>query len=489
MTKYIVFPHHLFRWNDSDKPKEVIVWEDPILFGDRVGDVPSVSLEFNKLRLVFMRAGVRRYQDYLKSIGVESKVIDIDALLGKSIPERQKLFASLAKGGVKVYDPMDEFLRGRYEKHGGEWVDSPMFVLTNRDVKLWLADKAQARTSSSEFKIQMMPIFSYVKSRIKFLMGVASTDKDNRSPYPKSGGERVPSPYVSLSAESEKAWKWAWEWVKSHPVYSKNPGGDEKVRYPLSHSEATEWMRKFFTERFHLFGKYEDAVVPGEPWLFHSGLSIPLNAGLLTPLDVLEELKAMKSNGAKMTNLEGFTRQLFGWREYARVYYQGIPAAKWRKNVLKCEKRMDRKAWIRGTTGMPAVDDAIDDAWRHGYLHHIRRLMVVSNFCTLSEIHPDDVYRWLFEFSLDSNAWTMAFNVYSMGTWSDGGLAMRKPYISSSNYIRRMVNAGVDDDESWIAKWDKLFDHFLVSRADVLEHTQLAGIVRRKRKAIDLSED
>ena len=488
MVKYIVFPHHLFNWEESEKPEEIVIWEDPILYGERVGDVPSVSLEFNRLRLVFMRAGVRRYLGYLKSIGVQGSVVEIDTLLAKSVAERQAMFGALTRGDVKVYDPMDDFVRSRYESHGGDWVDSPSFILTNRDVKLWLSEKASAKSSSSEFKIQMTPIFNYVKSRIKFLTGVASTDKDNRSAYPKTGGESIPSPYIGSSPQSEKEWKSAWEWVKSHPVYSKNPGGDEKLRYPLTHSEALEWMRKFFTERFHLFGKYEDAVVPGEPWLFHSGLSIPLNCGLLTPMDVLDELKAMKANGAKMTNLEGFTRQLFGWREFARVYYQGIPAAKWRRNVFKCEQRMDRQAWIRATTGIPAVDDAIEDAWKYGYLHHIRRLMVVSNFCTLSEIHPDDVYRWLFEFSLDSNAWTMAFNVYSMGTWSDGGLAMRKPYISSSNYIKRMVNTGVDDDSSWIPKWDGLFDKFLVSRADVLEHTQLAGLVRRKRKAIELSD-
>jgi deoxyribodipyrimidine photolyase-related protein len=384
---------------------------------------------------------------------------------------------------------MDKLFEQRYGHLCDRLQDTPQFILTNRDVKLWMDEKKSKKTTT-DIKIQMTPVFNYVRSKIKFLMGVASTDKDNRSSYPKSGGEHIPSPYVKLSIESEKEWKSAWEWIKSHKVFKSYPGGtDEKLRYPITREEALEWMRKFFTERFNLFGKYEDAVVPGEPWMFHSGLSIPLNSGLLTPFDVLEELKIMKANNARMTNLEGFTRQLFGWREYARLYYQCISPERWRKNVMKCEKKMDRKAWINGTTGMPCVDDAIEDAWKFGYLHHIRRLMVVGNWCTINEIHPDEVYKWLFEFSLDSNPWTMAFNVYAMGTWSDGGLAMRKPYISSSNYIQKMVNPGLDDTPGWAAKWDSIFDKFVISRANVLLHTQLAGIVRRKRKLIDVDSD
>jgi deoxyribodipyrimidine photolyase-related protein len=483
--KRIIFPHHLFHLTPGGNlPTEVVIWEDPIFYGDRSGDVPSMKLEFNKLRLVYMRATVRRYISYLKSIGIKVTLIDVDSLWHETIPKRQALFKEHVKSqNVEVSDPMDKLIEQRYAHLGGTWVDTPMFILSNRDVRLWVDEKS--KKGSSDFKIQMTPIFNYVRSKIKFLMGVGSTDKDNRGSYPKSGGEHIPSPYVKISKESETEWKSAWTWVRSHKVFKTYPGNNDKVMYPLTHDEALDWMRKFFTERFALFGKYEDAVVPGEPWMFHSGLSIPLNSGLLTPLDVLEELKSMKANNARMTNLEGFTRQLFGWREYARVYYQAIAPSRWRKNVFKCTKKLDRKIWTQGGTGIPAVDDAIDDAWKYGYLHHIRRLMVVSNWCTINEIDPDEVYKWLFEFSLDSNPWTMAFNVYSMGTWSDGGIAMRKPYISSSNYIKRMVNPGIDDTRGWETIWDKKFDDFVVSRGNVLLHTQLAGIVRRKRKLDD----
>ena len=484
--KRIIFPHHLFNVSGRDLPDEIVIWEDPILYGDRSGDVPSMKLEFNRLRVAYMRASARCYAAYLKRQGVKVTIVDVDLLWNESVQKRQALFKEHLKGStVQILDPMDKLVEQRYGSLGGTWVDTPMFILSNRDVKLWMDEKSKDKNLSN-VKIQMTPVFNYVRSKIKFLMGVASTDKDNRGSYPKSGGEHIPSPYVKISSESENSWKSAWDWVKSHKVFKSYPGGDEKIRYPLTHEEAVQWMRKFFTERFALFGKYEDAVVPGEPWMFHSGLSIPLNSGLLTPVDVLDELKAMKANNARMTNLEGFTRQLFGWREFARVYYQCISPSRWRKNVFKCTKKMDRKVWTKGGTGIPAVDDAIEDAWKYGYLHHIRRLMVVGNWCTINEIDPDEVYKWLFEFSLDSNAWTMAFNVYAMGTWSDGGIAMRKPYISSSNYIKKMVNPGIDDEKGWEEKWDKKFDEFVVSRGDVLLHTQLAGIVRRKRTFADL---
>lgn len=484
MVKYVVFPHHLFDVSHLKAAHEVLVWEDPVCYGDRIGDIPSLTLEMNRLRIVFMRASVRRYVSDLVSKGIKASIIDVDTLYNESIASRQALFKKHANGECKVLDPMDKLLEARYQHLGGDWVDTPMFVLSNRDVRLWVDEKSRGK--GPDFKIQMTPVFNYVKSKIKFLMGVGSTDKDNRSSYPRSGGEAIPSPYVQLQPESEREWKSAWTWIKAHKVFRSYPGGDETIRYPLTHTEAKEWMRKFFTERFSNFGRYEDAVVPGEPWMFHSGLSIPLNCGLLTPMDILEELRAMKANNARITNLEGFTRQLFGWREYARVYYQCISPDRWRRNVMKCKKPMDRKAWVKGTTGIPCVDDAIEDAWKYGYLHHIRRLMVIGNWCTINEIDPDEVYKWLYEFSLDSNPWTMAFNVYAMGTWSDGGIAMRKPYISSSNYIQRMVNPGLDDDPGWSARWDKIFDDFVVSRGEVLLHTQLAGIVRKKRKLRDL---
>lgn len=479
--KLIIFPHHLFHYERESLPAEIVLWEDPVCYGLRTGDIPSMTLELNRLRLAFTHASVRRYVAYLQTNGVKVDLVDVDTLWGIPLKSRQSLFKEkVMHSNFQVLDPTDRLLEKHYKDLGGDWVDTPMFILSNRDVQLWVDDKTKAKTSA-DFKIQMTPLFNYVKSKIKFLMGVASTDKDNRSSYPKSGGEHIPSPYIKLSVDSETAWKSAWQWVKAHKVFKTYPGGDEKIRYPLTHEEACEWMRKFFTERFNNFGRYEDAVVPGEPWMFHSGLSIPLNSGLLTPMDILAELKLMKANNARITNLEGFTRQLFGWREYARVYYQGITPDRWRKNILRCHNKMDRNAWIKATTGIPAVDDAIEDAWKYGYLHHIRRLMIVGNWCTINEIDPDDVYKWLFEFSLDSNPWTMAFNVYAMGTWSDGGLAMRKPYISSSNYIQRMVNPGLDDAPGWSKKWDKIFDDFVVSRGDVLLHTQLAGIVRRKR--------
>jgi deoxyribodipyrimidine photolyase-related protein len=127
--------------------------------------------------------------------------------------------------------------------------------------------------------------------------------------------------------------------------------------------------------------------------------------------------------------------------------------------------------------GVSIIDSAIRDAWQYGYLHHIRRLMVVANFMTLSGIHPHQVFAWMYEFSLDSWDWVMVFNVYSMGTWSDGGHAMRKPYVSGSNYLRKMAHM---KDKEELQMWDEMFEAFVKKHAHILLHTQLANIVRRK---------
>jgi deoxyribodipyrimidine photolyase-related protein len=132
--------------------------------------------------------------------------------------------------------------------------------------------------------------------------------------------------------------------------------------------------------------------------------------------------------------------------------------------------------WYTASTKVPIVDATIREAFYYGYIHHIKRLMVMSNFMTLCEVHPDQIFAWMYEFSLDSWDWVMVFNVYSMGTWSDGGHAMRKPYISSAAYIQRMADVSKGP---WVDTWNKKFHAFLEKHKRVLWHTQYAQHIIR----------
>jgi deoxyribodipyrimidine photolyase-related protein len=284
----------------------------------------------------------------------------------------------------------------------------------------------------------------------------------------------------------------AVKYIKGHKKWSKHPGGThlDNQLFPLTHEESRRWLDRFLAERFALFGKYQDSIAvskDGEPrnFLFHSCISPMLNIGLLTPREVIDrvvEFRKAHTEKIPMAAYEGFIRQIIGWREYQRYIYVTIGDKIRKMNHFGNQRRLTH-AWYDGTTGIQPVDDAIKMGFRDGYLHHILRLMVVGNFMNLVGIHPDDAYRWFMEFALDAYDWVMVGNVYSMAMWADGGMTMRKPYISSSKYILDMSNYPVRGAE-WPEKWNAVYHHFIDRNGDALLKTYHAGIVRALRRKI-----
>lgn len=473
----LLFPHQLLEKEVKEVIKtygikHVILWEDPAFFGDRRGSPhgPSV-LRLNRMRILYMRVATKMYETWLKTrTDTKLKVERIDVDMLSALP-LSKRYGQLKGQNIVAFDPVDHLLMSRMHRAGLsiQWLDSPCFLMTREELQKYRGTHA-GRLQHSKF-------FEVVKEKTGLLKGVSSTDVSNRSPYPAKGGPNIPDPYVELQKRTA-LWTAEQAWLKSS-MYAKNPGPVEDPNLPLTHDEVRAWLDKFLKQRFDLFGKYEDAVVRGQPWMFHSGLSIYLNMGLITPSQVIEKVQQLpKRQREKTENYEGFLRQLLGWREYARFYYEFVAPSTYLKNVFKLKGKLSPAWYERGTksTGVPLIDETIADAWRYGYLHHIRRLMVVCNFMTLEGIDPSQVFAWMYEFSLDSYDWVMVFNVYSMGTWCDGGYAMRKPYISGAAYLQRMAQMR---DPMSVQKWNEMFHVFLRKHADVLMRTQLAGIVRK----------
>ncbi len=207
-----------------------------------------------------------------------------------------------------------------------------------------------------------------------------------------------------------------------------------------------------------------------------------LNIGLITPQEVVNIITDYYNSHKTqigIANYEGFIRQIIGWREYQRYIYR-YAGDKMRSSNHFNNSGILSQQWYNGTTGIKPVDDAIIMAMNDGYIHHILRLMVVGNMMNLVGIHPDQVYKWFMEFSLDSYDWVMVGNVYSMALWADGGLTMRKPYISGSGYIMKMGNFDNKSKETkeWQTKWDDLFHHFIDRNGEKLLKTYYAGLVK-----------
>jgi len=464
----VLFPNQLF---DPKLLKKLVSQidtiyfiEDPVFYGDRKGSPHASKLNINTLRILFMKVLHERYITLLKtSFSVD--YITIDKLWNHNdysyLPEE-----------CAIIDPCDALLMTRLQKTKTKWtiIDNPSFLFTRADLAEYMKDRETKALQHSHF-------YEFAKDKLNILKNVSNQDIYNRSPY-QSNIALPPNPYRFTYSKPEE-WLKALEWLNQSP-FKKNVGPSNLlnsintylIHLPLTHEHVRKWLKDFITNRLDTYGKYQDVVIPDQALLYHSGLSIYLNNGMITPIEVIEKVKKHPSD---IRNSEGFLRQVIGWREYTRLYYLYVPAKIYRLNIFKQPKKPLTKKWYNGTTGIAIVDQTIKNAFQYGYINHIQRLMIMSNYMTLNNLHPDNIFKWMYEFSLDSYDWVMVFNCYSMGTWSDKGFAMRKPYISTSNYIIKMTNA---EKGEWQTKWDTLFYKFINNHKDIIQHTQLANLLK-----------
>jgi deoxyribodipyrimidine photolyase-related protein len=201
-----------------------------------------------------------------------------------------------------------------------------------------------------------------------------------------------------------------------------------------------------------------------------------LNVGMITPKYVLERTIHMSAAHAiPLNSMEGFARQIIGWREFIRGVYIIKGREERTRNYWGFTRKIPR-SFYNGTTGIVPVDDTIKKVLKTGYCHHIERLMVLGNFMLLCEFDPDEVYRWFMELFIDAYDWVMVPNVYGMSQFADGGMLSTKPYISGSNYIMKMSDYPKGE---WQTTWDALFWRFMdVHRSFFLQNPRLGMLIR-----------
>lgn len=245
-------------------------------------------------------------------------------------------------------------------------------------------------------------------------------------------------------------------------------GHTEGFVFAVTRSQAQEVLDDFIERRLARFGPYQDAMTSGEPFLFHSLLSPYMNLGMLTAREVCEAvLHAWRTsgpssgrnkndgsssggnmnggmpsvgkhrNGLTINSVEGFIRQIIGWREYIRIYYEAMMPQVREANHFKYERRLPELFWT-ADTDMRCMSESVQSVRDHGYAHHIQRLMVLSNFSNLTASDPHDLFEWFWFGFVDAHEWVVLPNVLGMSTFADGGALASKPYIAGGNYIRKM---------------------------------------------------
>jgi len=217
-------------------------------------------------------------------------------------------------------------------------------------------------------------------------------------------------------------------------------GQIEPFRWAVTRSQAREALSNFIEYRLPTFGPYEDAMVAGQDTLWHSLLSPYLNLGLLHPLEVIHAVEQARADrNLPLNSIEGFIRQVLGWREYMRGLYTFTAEDYSDRNWFDHQQPLPKFYWT-GETRMNCLHQVINQVQRTGYAHHIQRLMVLSNFALITGILPQAIEDWFHAVFIDAYDWVMQPNVIGMGQFADGGLLASKPYASSANYVNKMSN-------------------------------------------------
>jgi deoxyribodipyrimidine photolyase-related protein len=258
-------------------------------------------------------------------------------------------------------------------------------------------------------------------------------DSENRKP-PKTGLD-IPETYT---AKPDAITQEVLELVGE--MFADHFGDLEPFHFAVTADQARSALKQFVDERLVNFGDYQDAMLQGEPWMYHSHIGFYLNCGLLTPRESIEAAEtAYREKQAPLNAVEGFIRQILGWREYVRgLYWLKMPEYA-EMNYLEAKRSLPDFFWT-AKTEMNCLHQCVQETKENAYAHHIQRLMIIGNFALIAGLNPEEVNEWYWIVYADAYQWVELPNVSGMVLFADGGLLASKPYAASGAYINRMSN-------------------------------------------------
>ena len=395
----------------------------------------------HKLKILMFLWAMRQYRDELVENGYTVYYYSIEDKNFK-ISYEDKLLAAIKKYKIEkinYFEIEDHFFEDIFNKFiiknkiKTKLIQNPMFLLSRAEFEEFAHTQKNLIRMASFYQKMRIKMSILIDENTRPIGGKWSYDEENRKKIPVNIA--IPEKPSLINNNDINDLK-----NKINLIFKDHPGSVDYLWMPTNRQEALKWMDKFFKTKFHNFGIYEDAIIDNNNFLFHSALSPIVNMGLLTPDEIIQKaVKFSKQESIPLNSLEGFIRQIIGWREFIRGIYHYKGREEKKSNFWQHNRRLTSD-WYEGTTGIKPLDDVIKDCLKYGYTHHIPRLMIVCNIMNLCRIHPDEIYKWFMEMFVDSSDWVMVPNVYGMGTFADGGIFATKPYSCGSNYILKMSN-------------------------------------------------
>lgn len=438
----LIFPNQLFEDNPAIiKDRQIYLWECNLHF---------THFNFHKKKLLLHRASMKFYESYLEDYYV--KYLEFN-----DYPKLESIFQELDKNNIKeihFVDPIDYLLEKRLDRYSKEYsiklikYDNPNFYCDEDTLNKLFTEKKYFLT---KFYIKQRKRLNVLVDGDSPIGGKWSFDAENRKKLPRNH-----QPPIIPDIPKNKYIDEAKEYVLSN--FPDNYGNIEYFNYPITFKDSENSFINFLENRMNLFGDYEDAISKNEDFIYHSLLTPALNIGLVNPNKIIElTLEYHKKYDYSLNSLEGFIRQIIGWREFMMGVYKRENVIMRNGNYWDFSNKMPDKFYT-SSTGIDPVDNTIKKLLNNSYNHHIERLMILGNFMLLCEIHPNEIYKWFMELYIDAYDWVMVPNVYGMSQYSDGGLITTKPYVSGSNYVRKMSDYKKGD---WCEVWDSLYWRFI----------------------------
>jgi deoxyribodipyrimidine photolyase-related protein len=417
-------------------PSVDLVWMAEL--AEEAEHVPS-----HRARTALFLAAMRRFRDALRARGtpVRYRALDDPEPRPRGFSEALALdLPALRPREITVAEPGD-FRVARSLRAAAAAARVPLHVRPDRT---FLADAAFFTAfAAGKKRLRLEDFYRRLRRRTGVLMdgpepvgGRWNFDAENRKSFGRSGPPALTPPQ---SFPPDRSTRDVLQLVRRR--FPDHPGSLDAFDWPVGRREARAALDDFIAHRLPEFGRYQDAMWGGEPWLYHSRLSAALNLKLLTPRETIDAAVAAYEEGrAPLASVEGFVRQILGWREFVRGYWRLRGEELLRENALDAHEPLPAFYWT-GNTRMACVADAVGQTLRLGYAHHIQRLMVTGLFSLLLGVEPARIHEWYLAIYVDAVEWVEAPNVLGMSQFADGGGMSSKPYVASGRYLERMSDA------------------------------------------------
>ncbi len=433
--KFIIFPNQLYYDIKFDNTiTKIYLIEEPRYFTD---------FNFHKLKLAYHRATMKKYYDFLLEKNIDTIYINYNKATNE-------FYKSLKD--ITFYDMYDNKLNKKLKRLCNCTVlPQQQFAISNDEI----INNKDLFCNDGKYRNDLF--YKFMRKKLEILINKNGKPEGNKWSFDSENRKSLPTninipnlPQVNNNKYIDEA----KEYVNKN--FSNNYGSLDNFIYPIDYKSSVKWLNNFLENKLNNFGPYEDAVTTNNDFVFHSVITPMMNIGLLKDINVINiSYDYYKNNKIKIASFEGFIRQIIGWRTYVYSLYVLEGKNMYSSNQLKNKKLISENWWNK--INIEPIDFLIEKIKKHAYVHHIERLMYLSNWMLMNNIHPKEVYRIFMEWTIDSYEWVMIPNVFGMGQFATN-IMMTRPYFCSSNYILKMSNFKKGE---WCEIWDAVYYSFI----------------------------